>query len=206
MGIALVHAMSTPGLGHMHKFGTSYYSICLSLNILLMLMIVGWLVLHHRNFLSAVGAADGGGGLHMAVVTMLVESYALYGVAFLLYLVTWTIQHWTVTIFAKILGPVQVGPLTNFHQRAENLIKCDDTQVIAPYLIILQVANWRALTSGLVASGSRKLSSIRFWSEEAKNSAGTTPSEDPMSSVELSGEVLNKSGAGSGGVIKEVRL
>ena len=70
------------------RINASYYSICLSLNILLTLMIVVHLIMHIRNLRRATG--EGSNGLHTAattVVTMLIESYALYAVALLLFIV-----------------------------------------------------------------------------------------------------------------------
>ena len=63
----------------------AYFSISLSLNILLTLMIVIRLIIHTRNTRNALGIA-GVGGLCKTVVTMLVESCALYAVSSLLVL------------------------------------------------------------------------------------------------------------------------
>ena len=67
-----------------NKFGTPYLSISISLNILLTLMIVTRLVLHTRNNRAALGASGGIGGLYKAIVTVLIESCALYAVSSLL--------------------------------------------------------------------------------------------------------------------------
>ena len=63
-----------------------YYSISLSLNILLTLIIVIRLIIHARRTRAALGMA-GIGGLYKSIVTMLVESSALYGVSSLLVIV-----------------------------------------------------------------------------------------------------------------------
>ena len=55
-----------------------------------------------------MGASGGAIGLYTAVVTMLIESYALYAVAFLLYMVPWAIESWVLSIFSSVLGAVQV--------------------------------------------------------------------------------------------------
>ena len=61
-----------------------YFSISLSLNILLTLMIVIRLFLHNRNIHAIMGAPVGISGLHKTVITMLTESCALYAVSSLL--------------------------------------------------------------------------------------------------------------------------
>ena len=74
-----------------------YYSILLSLNVLLTFMIVIRLILHARNTRNALGIT-GIGGLCKAVVTMLVESCALYAVS-----------------LALVIGPSSArNPITNF--------------------------------------------------------------------------------------------
>ena len=65
---------------------TSYSSVCLALNILLTFMIVVRLVLHNRDIQRAMGVPAATNGLYKAIVTMLIESCALYAVALLLYL------------------------------------------------------------------------------------------------------------------------
>ena len=63
----------------MQELAVPYYAITLSLNVLLTLMIAARLIRHSRNIRKAVGSAAGG-GLYSTVVTMLVESCALYAV------------------------------------------------------------------------------------------------------------------------------
>ena len=71
-------------------------------------MIVTRLIMHRRNVRKVMGASGGAIGLYTAVVTMLIESYALYAVAFLLYMVPWAIESWVLSIFSSVLGAVQV--------------------------------------------------------------------------------------------------
>ena len=81
MGIMLVYqtAELTGGVW----FGLPYFSISLSLNVLLTLMIVVRLILHTRSIRTSTGKG-GINGLYMVIVTMLIESSALYGVSSLL--------------------------------------------------------------------------------------------------------------------------
>ena len=90
---------------------TSYLSICLSLNVLLTLMIVIRLMMHIRNIRNATGASDGSGGLHTAaatVVTMLIESYALYAGILLAYTISRAVNSWVIALLDEVLGAVQV--------------------------------------------------------------------------------------------------
>ena len=86
----------------------SYYTISVSLNILLTLMIITRLVLHSRNIRSAMGTSAGAVGLYNAVVTMLVESYALYAATYLSYLGLWAGGSHIQYTFIAPLGEIQV--------------------------------------------------------------------------------------------------
>ena len=116
MGIANVYQLSGPLFGTITgtNIATSYYSICLSLNVLLTLMIVVRLAVHIRNVRKATGSS---GGLHTttaAVVAMLIESYALYAITLITYIVPLAIQSPVVSIFNGVLGAVQVCAILTF--------------------------------------------------------------------------------------------
>ena len=99
------------------NIATSYYSICLSLNILLTLMIVLRLIVHIRAIRNTTGDPDGSGGLHKAaatVVMMLIESYALYAGVLLAYTIPSALNSWAVDLFSGILGAVQVRVVLTF--------------------------------------------------------------------------------------------
>ena len=95
-------------------FGISYFSISLSLNVILTLMIVIRLVLHRGNLRKVLGTSDGTSGLYTAIVTMFIESYALYAIAFLLYIVPWALGSHVATLFAPFIGPAQVCAVIGF--------------------------------------------------------------------------------------------
>ena len=71
-------------------------------------MIIARLVLHCRDDRKAIGVADSGDGLYTAVITMLVESYALYFVTFLLFFVCWATGNSASELFAGVLSATQV--------------------------------------------------------------------------------------------------
>jgi len=93
---------------------------------------------------------------------MLIESSALYAVVFLLYIGPWGAN----SNISDFFFPVLV-----------------ETQVIAPFLIILRVANRRALTSSTIVSGN--VDSIQF--RKSTNCNGTLPDDDPTNSTGIHG-------------------
>ena len=105
MGIMLVYqtAELTGGVW----FGLPYFSISLSLNVLLTLMIVVRLILHTRSIRTSTGKG-GINGLYMVIVTMLIESSALYAVSSLLVLGPSSAGNSAANIFIPILAETQV--------------------------------------------------------------------------------------------------
>ena len=90
-------------------------------------MIVIRLVVHIWNIRRVTAASDGSTGLHTAaatVVTMLIESYALYAAALLLYIVPWAVSSWVSIVFSKPLGMVQVRTVSTFPLSATMLGHC----------------------------------------------------------------------------------
>ena len=105
MGILFIRHAWTPTINWPTL---SYYSISLSLNIILTLMIVIRLVLLTRNTRAAMGVT-GTGGLHSAIITMLVESCALYAVGSLPVIGAWAAGHPITSFFVFILPQTQVS-------------------------------------------------------------------------------------------------
>lgn len=91
-------------VGHLE---VPYFSISLSLNILITLMIAARLIRHSRNIRSAIGRTSDN-GLYNTVVTMLVESCVLYAVGSLLFLGPLGAKSPIQGIFAPSFGNVQV--------------------------------------------------------------------------------------------------
>ena len=114
MGIVFLYKTSQPNsvqnsLGA--NFGIPYYSITVALNVLLTVIIATRLILHGKNIRNALGSPAGVGGLYKAIVTMLVESSALYAVTSLLFIGPWAAQSWAADIFLPVVAQVQVRPL-----------------------------------------------------------------------------------------------
>ena len=85
----------------------AYNAVALLLNLLLTLMIIARVVLHMRNFKSAVGVSTGE-RLYTVIVTMLVESCALYTVAHLLYLIPLAAHSYISNVFPTAFALAQV--------------------------------------------------------------------------------------------------
>ena len=109
MGIVFVYQsaeLSAAGLIGGVWSALPYFSISVSLNILLTLMIVIRLILYARNTRAALGGT-GIGGLSKAIVTMFIESCALYAVSSLLILGPLSAGNGAADIFLAILPQTQ---------------------------------------------------------------------------------------------------
>ena len=109
MGIMFLYQLSelTGGVYLSVWFDLPYFSISLSLNVLLTLMIVIRLILHTRDIRASMGGT-GISGLYKVIVTMLIESSALYAVSSLLVLGPSSAENSTADIFMPILVETQV--------------------------------------------------------------------------------------------------
>ena len=100
------------------SFDYPFFAISPSLNILLTLMIVARLILHRRNIRNAMGASAGAtSGLYDAIVTILVESCALYAASFILFIGPWGSGSSVANVFFPMVAETQVrafflAPLT----------------------------------------------------------------------------------------------
>ena len=91
------------------SFEYPFFAISPSLNILLTIMIVTRLILHRRNIQNAMGSSAGTTtGLYRAIVTILVESCALYAASFILFLGPWGSLSSVANIFFPVLAQAQV--------------------------------------------------------------------------------------------------
>lgn len=90
--------------------GIPYLSILVSLNILLTLMIAVRLILHSKNTRNAMGVEAS--RPYKAIVTMLIESCALYAVTSLLFIIPWTVKSWVADVFALPSAEIQVCGLS----------------------------------------------------------------------------------------------
>ena len=110
MGIVFIYETSGPAFypAAALNMGVSFFSISFSLNVILTLMIATRLMLHSRNIQNAIGAPTKTSGLYKAIVTMLVESSAIYAVAFIPYIVPRSIESSVSYVFFPTLLCAQV--------------------------------------------------------------------------------------------------
>ena len=206
-GIAFIYEACQPGYitdrdSVAESAALSYYSISLSLNVLLTFMIIIRLVLHSRNIRNAMGPEHRASGLYKAVITMLIESCALYAVSFLLFIGPWIVNDFVQYIFWPILAETQVRA-GFYHNFGKQWSDHGDEQVIAPFLIIPRVANQTAFTSNATAPGT--VGSIRFKSQQkSTNFDESLPGGSLVSSVEASGETTAGFGVWAEDAIDEV--
>lgn len=122
MGITLTYEISQPSgsWGTVDiNLGLAYFSISVSLNAILTLMIVTRLILHSRKVRNAMGTRARTTRLYKTIVTMLIESSALYAASFLLYIGPWGANSNIANIFFPILAETQVCA-SNFHHAPQS--------------------------------------------------------------------------------------
>jgi len=135
------------------SFGLPYFTISVALNVLLTIIIAWRLMLHGRNLKKAVGLPTSGiFTIYKSVVTMLIESSALYAVVSICFIVPYAMSRHESAIFLSVLARVQI---------------------IAPLLIIRRVATQRAFTASNMAGGTQPgHSAARF---KGASGAGSYP-------------------------------
>lgn len=141
-----IFAMCLPGGVHVWFEALPFYSISLSLNIILTFMIAIRIFLLARKVCPVLGSQAKISGLHRVIIAMLVESCALYAAASLLVIVPLAAGSMTAVLFIPILSEIQV------RARLESSSSCDlirrrVEQIIAPLLIVQRVANRNLPTS-----------------------------------------------------------
>lgn len=197
MGIVLIYQTSQPisiWNSLAANIGVPYFSLSVSLNVLLTLMIVIRLLLHNKRFQDAIGPSERAGGLYKAIITILVESSALYAVNSILFIGPWAVKNRVAGMFLPILAETQVRPLFFSSPTLRNLGMLLSNrgveQVIAPFLIILRVANQSALASNTTLGS---ISSVRARSKGRRGSgSGTIYGGYPMSSMESQGRTTDE--------------
>jgi hypothetical protein len=162
MGIMTLYKTSRPDSslfsGVTVSFGLPYFTISVALNVLLTIIIAWRLLLHGRNLKNAVGLPSGIVTIYRSVITMLVESSALYAVVSICFIVPYAMSHHASAIFLAVLSRVQI---------------------IAPLLIIRRVATQRALTASHMASGPPAEHSAA----RSKSTSGTGTHNYPLSPI-----------------------
>lgn len=172
LGVVIVYQSAHPDWDPLPiLIGYPYFSVSVALDVLLTLMIVVRLILHDRGIRNATGAPANASRLYKTIITMLVESCALYSVTSLLFIGPWAANNNASNIFLPVLGEIQV---------------------IAPFLVIIRVANRSAFPGNTTP---RIAGSARLRSQGGSLSGGETASHEyPMGSVDTCGKTLGELG------------
>ena len=210
MGILFTYQTLRPQYFNNPQFviniGLAFFSISVALNVLLTLMISIRLILHSRNFRNAVGTPGGASGLYKTIVTVLIESCALYALSFLLFIGPWGADSGIQYVFFPILIETQVCCFDVFrlyHNLGIFASNHSNIQVIAPFLIVLRVAKQRALTSETLISGN--IGTLRFGGQgESTGCEGTLPTGNTLTSMDVNGETSRGRGVEIENIIDEV--
>lgn len=175
------------------QFVFVYLPLSLSLTIILTSMIITRLVLHGKNMQNAVGPGTNSTGVYKAIVSMFVESYALYAIAFIVCMGFRFTGNAYQLVFRPLLSKAQVRAIFDPHATTRAILGYCSLmivikQVIAPFLVTLRVANRRALTSTSIASG--EVGSMRFGGQGESTADDCTIScgNDPTSSTATNGD------------------
>ena len=109
MGVSIVYQTSQPVGTWISVFlGSPYYAISLSLNVILTFMIIVRLALHSRGIRNALGRIVKPDRLYTMLITILVESSALYAVSCILYIAPWYAGNFLSNTFVIPLTVTQV--------------------------------------------------------------------------------------------------
>ncbi|KAJ7486867.1 hypothetical protein FB451DRAFT_1349966 [Mycena latifolia] len=143
MGVLWTLQSSQPGLSLYSKlpvaYGTTYYAISLSVNIITSFLIIARLLMYRRRLRSDIPHTRA--GHYISVVTIFVESAALYSVFAILFLVTYAISQPTTQIWLGVASAAQQ---------------------IAGYLIIYRLADGTAWKSDTMRGSSIVPSEVRL--------------------------------------------
>ncbi|PPR03792.1 hypothetical protein CVT24_007472 [Panaeolus cyanescens] len=151
-------------------FGTAYYMVSLSVNIVLTILITIRLYLYRRRVNKTLNPDYG--THYFSLATIIIESAASYSICALMFIVTYAVGHPINQIFLAV---------------ASNM------QQIAGYLIIYRVAEGSAWKEDTFAQS--KLGTLRFAGGATTQQTGTTNSqlETPVDGAPLAGmPFLNK--------------
>ncbi|KAF9068958.1 hypothetical protein BDP27DRAFT_1294411 [Rhodocollybia butyracea] len=135
MGTLWTLESSEPGLSFYSRLplaiGTSYYSISLGVNIILTILITGRLLVYRKQILRSMPAEHAKG--YISLLTIIVESAAIYSICALLFLITYAVNNPANQIMLGISGAAQ--------------------QIVS-YLIIYRLADGRAWRTDTLYSAS----------------------------------------------------
>ncbi|KAF9479417.1 hypothetical protein BDN70DRAFT_692120 [Pholiota conissans] len=157
MGTLWTLQSSQPGLSLYSAlpmaYGTSYYAISLSVNIVLTILIAARLLIYRRKAMKTL--PQGHATHYFSLAAIFVESAALYSIVALTFIVSYALNNPINQIFLALAS---------------------SAQQIAGYLIIYRLAEGRAWNQGTFASHDGKLPSLQFHHGQSTSAGGTATS------------------------------
>ncbi|KAJ6628136.1 hypothetical protein B0H10DRAFT_1991592 [Mycena sp. CBHHK59/15] len=150
MGTLWTLQSSQPGLSFYSSlplaYGTSYYALSLGVNIMLTLLITVRLLVYRRTLLQSLPEAHA--RHYLSLVTIIIESAALYSVCAALFLITYAVGNPTNQVWLAVASAAQQ---------------------ISGYLIIYRLAEGSAWQTSTMVPPSNVRSGLRFASTPATN-------------------------------------
>lgn len=111
-GIAIIYHQAVDPFTNNVAFGIPYFSISFSLNFILTLMIVIRFIRHRKQINDAMGPEVKFDTLYKAIITIIVESSALYAISLLLYVGPWGAGNSAQFIFFPVVAQTQVRDIS----------------------------------------------------------------------------------------------
>ncbi|KAJ7658455.1 hypothetical protein B0H17DRAFT_1213202 [Mycena rosella] len=143
MGVLWTLESSQPGLSLYSErpmaYGTAYYAISLSVNVVISILIIARLLIYRRRLRTGVPGARA--SHYLSIATIFVESAALYSVFAILFLITYATDEPTNQIWLSVASAAQE---------------------IAGYLIIYRLADGRAWQSDTMRISSVVAAGMQF--------------------------------------------
>lgn len=143
MGTLWTLQSSQPGLSLYSKlpmaYGTSYYIVSLSVNIILTILITIRLLLHRRTVTASL--SDDHAKQYLSLAAIMIESAALYSVFALIFIITYAINNPLNQIFLGVAS---------------------SAQQIAGYLIIYRLAEGRAWSTDTLGRSLSSVAAFKF--------------------------------------------
>ena len=93
------------------NFSLPYFTLSVALNILLTLLLAGHLIVHSRRLRKMQISRSNHGSLYQDIVTVLIESCALFALVSILFIGPYGAGRFVSDIFLAVLSQVQVGTL-----------------------------------------------------------------------------------------------
>jgi len=152
MGILLLFESGLPASNLWTRLSTdfalAYFTITLSLNVILTLLIVVRLLIHRRRVRKHLGPEHA--THYTSIASMLIESSALYSLFSLLFLVSFAVRSFAQNLFLPVLAEIQVSAA--FAVFGSSFLAYICPEMISPLLIVIRVARGRGWSTNTAAS------------------------------------------------------